>query len=29
MNIDGETSKTTKWFTYESPFVGEENPWGF
>jgi hypothetical protein len=29
MNIDGETSKTTKWFTYESPFVGEESPWGF
>ncbi|TDN80811.1 hypothetical protein DET49_13023 [Salegentibacter sp. 24] len=29
MNIDGKISKTTKWFTYESPFVGEENPWGF
>jgi hypothetical protein len=29
MNTDGELSKITQWFTFESPFVGEDNPLGF
>lgn len=27
MNIDGQNLATTDWFTYESPYVGVENPW--
>ncbi|MGY5846586.1 hypothetical protein ACW6QP_04140 [Salegentibacter sp. HM20] len=27
MNIDGESLATTDWYTFESPYVGADNPW--
>lgn len=28
-NIDGKTLKTTSWVTFDSPYIGAKNPYGF